>query len=57
MDLHSRHDQYMIWSDVYRCEGFITVEEATEKISTREKQGNQPAASSAVEISFMVGRC
>ena len=27
--------QYTIWSDVYRCEGFITIEEPTGKISTR----------------------
>ena len=27
--------QYTIWSDVYRCEGFVTIEEPTGKISTR----------------------
>lgn len=29
--------QYTIWSDVYRCEGFVTIEEPTGRISTRGK--------------------
>ncbi|MCG2660501.1 MAG: hypothetical protein L6437_09680, partial [Kiritimatiellae bacterium] len=29
--------QYTIWSDVYRCEGFVTTEEPTGKTSTRGK--------------------
>jgi 16S rRNA G966 N2-methylase RsmD len=29
--------QYTIWSDVYRCEGFVTIEEPTGKVSTRGK--------------------
>jgi len=33
---------YAIWSDVYRCEGFVTVEEATGKISTRGKNVGKP---------------
>ena len=35
--------QYTIWSDVYRCEGFVTVEEPTGKISTRGKNAGKPA--------------
>ena len=31
-----------IWSDVFRCEGFITVEEATGKVSTRGKNAGKP---------------
>ena len=27
--------QYTIWSDVYRCEGFVTVEESTNRIGKR----------------------
>ena len=34
--------QYTIWSDVYRCEGFITIEEPTGKISTRGKNAGKP---------------
>lgn len=34
--------QYTIWSDVYRCEGFVTVEELTGKISTRGKNSGKP---------------
>jgi 16S rRNA G966 N2-methylase RsmD len=29
--------QYTIWSDVYRCQGMVTVEEPTDKISTTGK--------------------
>jgi hypothetical protein len=34
--------QYTIWSDVYRCEGFVTIEEPTGKISTRGKNAGRP---------------
>ena len=34
--------QYTIWSDVYRCEGFVTVEELTGKVSTRGKNVGKP---------------
>jgi hypothetical protein len=34
--------QYTIWSDVYRCEGFVTTEESTGKISTRGKNAGKP---------------
>jgi hypothetical protein len=34
--------QYTIWSDVYRCEGMVTVEEPTGKISTRGKNAGKP---------------
>lgn len=34
--------QYTIWSDVYRCEGIVTVEEPTGKISTRGKNAGKP---------------
>ena len=34
--------QYTIWSDVYRCEGLVTVEEPTGKISTRGKNAGKP---------------
>ncbi len=34
--------QYTIWSDVYRCEGFVTVQEPTGKISTRGKNAGKP---------------
>lgn len=34
--------QYTIWSDVYRCEGFVTVEETTGKISTRGRNAGKP---------------
>ena len=34
--------QYTIWSDVYRCQGFVTVEEPTGKISTRGKNAGKP---------------
>ena len=34
--------QYTIWSDVYRCEGFVTIEEPTGKISTRGKNAGKP---------------
>ena len=33
--------QYTIWSDVYRCEGFIPVEEPTGKVSTRGKNAGK----------------
>ncbi len=34
--------QYTIWSDVYRCEGFVTIEEPTGKTSTRGKNIGKP---------------
>ncbi|MGD1079674.1 MAG: DNA methyltransferase [Candidatus Sulfotelmatobacter sp.] len=34
--------QYTIWSDVFRCEGFVTVEEATGKVSARGKNAGKP---------------
>ena len=34
--------QYTIWSDVYRCDGMVTVEEPTGKISTRGKNTGKP---------------
>jgi hypothetical protein len=34
--------QYTIWSDVYRCEGFVTTEQPTGKISTRGKNAGKP---------------
>jgi hypothetical protein len=34
--------QYTIWSDAYRCEGFVGVEEATGKVSTRGKNVGKP---------------
>ena len=37
--------QYTIWSDVYRCEGFVTIEEPTGKISTRGKNAGKPILS------------
>ena len=37
--------QYTIWSDVYRCEGFVTIEEPTGKVSTRGKNTGKPIAS------------
>jgi DNA modification methylase len=35
--------QYTIWSDVYRCEGFVTIEEPTGRVSTRGKNAGKPA--------------
>ena len=37
--------QYTIWSDVYRCEGFVTIEEPTGKFSTRGKNAGNPIVS------------
>jgi len=37
--------QYTIWSDVYRCEGFVTLEEPTGKVSTRGKNAGKPILS------------
>jgi DNA modification methylase len=34
--------QYTVWSDVYRCEGFVAVEEPTGKVSTRGKNVGKP---------------
>jgi DNA modification methylase len=34
--------QYTIWSDVYRCEGFVTIEEPTGKVSTCGKNAGKP---------------
>lgn len=34
--------QYTIWSDVYRCEGFVTIEEPTSKVSKRGKNAGKP---------------
>jgi DNA modification methylase len=34
--------QYTIWSDVYRCEGFVTIEEPTGRVSTRGKNTGNP---------------
>jgi len=34
--------KYTVWSDVYRCEGFVTIEEPTGKISTRGKNAGKP---------------
>lgn len=34
--------QYTIWSDVYQCEGFVTVEEPTGRICTRGKNAGKP---------------
>ena len=34
-----------IWSDVFRCEGFVTIEETTGKISTRGKNAGKPIVS------------
>jgi hypothetical protein len=33
---------YTIWSDVYSCEGFVTLEEPTGKVSTRGKNAGKP---------------
>jgi DNA modification methylase len=33
--------QYTIWSDVYKCEGFVTIEEPTGKVSTRGKNAGK----------------
>ena len=35
--------QHTIWSDVYRCEGFVTIEEPTGKVSTRGKNAGRPS--------------
>jgi len=37
--------QYTIWSDVYRCEGFVTIEEPTGKVSTRGRNAGKPILS------------
>jgi hypothetical protein len=37
--------QYTIWSDVYRCEGFVTVEEPTGKTSSRGRNLGKPIMS------------
>lgn len=34
--------QYTVWSDVYRCEGFVTIEEPTGKLSLRGKNKGKP---------------
>ncbi len=34
--------QNTIWSDVYRCEGLVTIEEPTGKVSTRGKNAGKP---------------
>src|SRR5262245_56432048 len=34
--------QYTIWSDVYRCAGFVTIEEPTGKTSARGKNQGKP---------------
>ena len=34
--------QYTIWSDVYRCEGFVTIAQPTGKLSTRGKNAGKP---------------
>jgi hypothetical protein len=34
--------QYTVWSDVYRCEGFVTLEENTDRVSTRGKNKGKP---------------
>jgi DNA modification methylase len=37
--------QYTIWSDVYRCEGLVTIEEPTGKVSKRGKNAGKPIMS------------
>ena len=37
--------QYTVWSDVYRCEGFVTIEEPTGRVSTRGKNAGKPITS------------
>ena len=37
--------QYTIWSDVFRCEGFVTIDEPTRKISNRGKNSGKPIVS------------
>jgi 16S rRNA G966 N2-methylase RsmD len=34
--------QYTVWSDVYKCEGFVPIEEPTGKVSTRGKNAGKP---------------
>ena len=34
--------QYTIWSDVYRCEGFVSIEEPIGKVSHRGKNAGKP---------------
>ena len=34
--------QYTVWSDVFRCEGFVSIGEATGKISARGKNKDKP---------------
>jgi 16S rRNA G966 N2-methylase RsmD len=34
--------QYTVWSDIYRCEGFVTIEEPTGKVRTRGKNAGKP---------------
>src|SRR5713101_6844981 len=41
--LHGKYQRATIWSDVYRCEGFVTSEEPTGKISTRGKNVGKPS--------------
>ncbi len=36
---------YTIWSDVYRCQGFVTIDEPTGKISSRGKNLGKPIMS------------
>jgi DNA modification methylase len=35
--------QYVIWSDVLRCEGFVTIEQASGRISLRGKNAGKPS--------------
>jgi DNA modification methylase len=37
--------QYTIWSDVYRCEGFVTIEEPTGKVSSRGQNAGKAIVS------------
>jgi len=37
--------KYTVWSDVYKCEGFISIEEPTGKISRRGKNTGKPIIS------------
>ena len=47
--------QYTIWSDVYRCEGFVTIEEPTGKVSTRGKNAGKPMVTEKARCTWLRG--
>ena len=47
--------EYTMWLDVDRCEGFVTIDEPTGKMSTRGKNAGRTCVTEEASLSSRVG--